>query len=284
MNHLKKIYHTVVRGTQSPSDELDVDEDGQYTPTGGTKEPRTPLQESIDAALASHSGSRSRSRFSERGTLPKPSRGDKSGIDPGIGVRQQVPRQTSQARKLEEHRRWLCDERERLIGATSALREENRRKMMELKSLKERDNKEKYEDELFDMRWKELQSAQDLIQTRSSVSEGEIKHQIRRLNEEIADLAATIVETAIWNDSPGELGILSKIIKVDFPEAFLEAGNVEDELLVRVFLRIFLSQFCTAFINSWDIERPEITDLINQLYECIRSEGEYSYIISIFGY
>ncbi|KAF5354847.1 hypothetical protein D9756_005588 [Leucocoprinus leucothites] len=193
----------------------------------------------------------------------------------GMTAEKVVDRQRSMRDQREEQWQELLDEQHELMKRISNLNGKVERRSKTLRTLREQDDGEKWEDELFETRLKELNSARDVITTQSSVKGEDVRVQIKDLNEEIAKTAAIAAETSIGSQrQPGQLESMP-YLGHNLSLIFRKAENrLDDRKLVQAILQIFLTECCMILIDSWHIENENLDAFLRGLYVRIRRKEE----------
>jgi len=158
----------------------------------------------------------------------------------------------------------------------SILNIEVERKSKLLRSMTAKDDAEKWEDELFETRLKELRSARAVINTQSSVTREDVLHQIKDLNSIIVQTAEIAVETPLQTQGLvvqlEDMKYLGKILSL----IFQQAGNrLNDQGFIRATLQIFLTESCMKLIDSWHLENKNLDMALRDLYSHIHGKGEF---------
>jgi hypothetical protein len=180
-------------------------------------------------------------------------------------------------RQSEERKKALHDEIRILHDRISQLNDRNDHGRVKLESLKKRDDEEKWEDDLFETRMKELNSARTVIHTQSTITGEGIREQIKDLNEAIVQVAAMASETEI--SRPAERDTWERFSTYLGNEAATLLRYFGDRLnekrFVQAILQMFLCRCSISLINSWSLEKPNLDSLLSRMYNRIRSKGKY---------
>ena len=177
----------------------------------------------------------------------------------------------------------LISEKAELEEKISALNAKVERKSEKLRSLIAKDDAEKWEDELFETRLKELNSARAVINTQSSVGGEDVRHRIKGLNEEIVQTAEIAAETSLRTQrSPIQLENMN-YLGANLSLIFRKAENrFDDQQFIRAILQIFLAESCVELIDSWNLKNVNLDVALRRLYSRIRGKGEVPFgIVSL---
>ncbi len=240
------------------------------------KEERTEARQLPSRAARPPSPSRRRSIFglSGLGSSSKSKRREDAETAEKV-VQNQSDQRKRKASPLDEQKQQLREELEKLNRDISYFNERSVHRTAELEGLKAQDDKEKWEDELFETRLRELKSALASIDTRSSVSASDVQRQVEELNRDLAAIASLAVETHITNNKPN-LDDVKNYLGEGLLIMFQKLGNTEDEKrLVQMIIQVFLVRSCAEYISSWHVGKPALSNLLNHLYDRIRRKGEY---------
>lgn len=192
-----------------------------------------------------------------------------------------VDRQKFIRGRREDLRQTLINEKAELIERISVLNLEIERKCKLLRSLTAKDDAEKWEDELFETRLKELRGARAVINTQSSVTEEDVRHQIKDLNSIIVQTAEIAAETPLQTQRSvtqlEDMKYLGKNLSIIFQQA---ENRLDDQGFVRAILQIFLTESCMELIDSWHLENSDLNVALRGLYSHIRGKGEFFAIIA----
>jgi len=199
----------------------------------------------------------------------------------GITAEKVVDRQKSMRVRREDLRQVLINERAELMERISILDTEVQHKSKLLRSLTAKDDAEKWEDELFETRSKELKSARAVINTQSSVTGGDVRHQIKNLNGIILQTAEIAVETPLQTQRLAAQLENMKFLGKNLSLIFQKIENrLDDRIFVRAILQIFLTESCMELIDSWHLENRNLDMALRNLYSHIREKGEF-FIITL---
>ncbi|KXN81266.1 hypothetical protein AN958_05544 [Leucoagaricus sp. SymC.cos] len=133
---------------------------------------------------------------------------------------------------------------------------------------------EQWENELLEMRLKELKDARKLIATRSSVSGEDIMCQVKALNEKISCVAKSVIEMSIgW--SRGQKGgqvFVGGFLR--YPDR-VDKSYLVDETFAQAILQVFLTLSCMCWVDSWYPGKSALDTHLRSLYGKIRKkEGQ----------
>jgi len=193
-----------------------------------------------------------------------------------------VDRQKFNRGRREDLRQILINEKAELVERISVLEIEVERKSKLLRSVIAEDDAEKWEDELFETRLKELRSARAVISTQSSVTEEGVRHQIKDLNEIIVQTAEIAAETPLQTQRSvtqlEDMKYLGKNLSIVFQQA---ENRLDDQGFVRAILQIFLTESCMKLIDSWHLENSDLDMALRGLYSHIHGKGKFFAIITL---
>lgn len=183
-------------------------------------------------------------------------------------------RKSIRDQQREEQFGALLQEQRELHESISRWNGKVERRKETLASLQEKDNAEKWEDELFETRMKELDSARAVIHTQSSVHGEDVRDQIKALNQEIIQIAKIAASTSVSRPA-GSLESVSKYLGDNLLLIFeQDHPYLRDQQVVQAILQIFLTESCIRVIDSWHLGKPNLDELLNRLYGRIRTKGE----------
>ncbi|KAF7782862.1 hypothetical protein Agabi119p4_2238 [Agaricus bisporus var. burnettii] len=167
-------------------------------------------------------------------------------------------------------RRKLEKELERLkIRETKMTRRINDSKQ-KLKSLEARDEEEKWEDDLYETRIKELKAANAIIETRSSVSEEDIINRVREINEQIIYISSVVVGFRSGRPHvPSFSDAITNALGQSFLSLLQTSGyHFGDKRTIQALLQIFLARSSAIVVRSWH-PRKYLDCCFDQLYNRI---------------
>lgn len=243
---------------------------------GPKKEERNKAPRQSSRPPRSSSPSRRRSIFGLNGLGSSSKSKKREGDETAEKV---VEKQSKQRKRktspLDEQKQQLGEEIDKMNREILQFNEMFGRKTAELQDLEAQNDKEKWEDELFETRLKELQSALPSIDPRSSVSTTDVQRQIEQLNQDIAAIASLAAQTRIAAKQ-----VNLDDVKNNYGEGLLvmfqALGGAEDEQrLVQMILQVFLARSCAELINSWDVGNAALGTLLDRVYDRVRSKGEH---------
>lgn len=172
----------------------------------------------------------------------------------------------------------LNAERERLLKDQSYMNKKNRAMRRKLESLKARDEAEMWEDELYETRGKELNSANAVIETHSSASDADVYKQVKGLNKQIVHISSKATEVPSTRDdqSATVLESITNILGQEFLFLFDRKGTyLGDRRLAQAILQIFLAQSCAKLVDCWHIGDAALNSQLDQLHDRILNKGEH---------
>lgn len=170
----------------------------------------------------------------------------------------------------------LKAEREQLLRHQSYMNERNDIRRRRLESLKARDDAEKWEDELYETRAKELNSAHAIIETHSSATGRNIRKQVEDLNQQIVHISSAAIGVSLAREDRSRVSeSITNILGQGFLFLFQRSeGPLESKEIVQAVLQIFLARSCVELIDFWYVGRDDINSSLDQLYNRILSKGE----------
>ncbi|KAJ3568182.1 hypothetical protein NP233_g5880 [Leucocoprinus birnbaumii] len=182
--------------------------------------------------------------------------------------------QERQQEEAELYQSLLAEQHE-MMKRIAHLNNELQQKSTTLQSLKERDEEEKWEDELFNTRLKELNNARTVIDTRSSVSGEAVRDQVKVLNREIARTAELVAEAPITTQRPPIQLEGMPYLRKNITLIFEKAGNrLNNQKVVQAMVQIFLAEACMRLIDSWHLEKKNLDALLRDMYNRISGKEE----------
>jgi hypothetical protein len=182
--------------------------------------------------------------------------------------------QRSGARYPDHLRKSLERELGRLQAREAKMIRRINRRMQELVTLKTRDEEEKWEDDLFETRMKELEAANAIIETRSSFSKEDISIRVKEINEKIIRISSVLV---VARSSRPHISFLSDAVTNALGPHFFsflqKAGYFFEEQTIKALLQIYLARSCATVICAWNPEKY-LDRSLDQLYNLIAVNGK----------
>ncbi|KAF9444307.1 hypothetical protein P691DRAFT_807550 [Macrolepiota fuliginosa MF-IS2] len=280
MDQLKKLTRLFISDSRSRRDR-----DGRGEYSGGAPVSRPRLSQTQRSARGSIDMSNTASASCRQsvfnplrfGSQNKPSPRRKRSTAEEI-ILKQSERRKSRVPRRDELLQHLQVEQEKLAQKHSRMNDENDRLRKDLEALRAQDDAEKWEDELYATRLKELENAHALIRTNSSGSGEDVLLRVRSLNEEIAHIASLALSRPIAESTPrASIDTISKHLGDEFATFLRKHGSlaVDEMKLVQGVLQVYLAHSCARLIDSWHVGEPELDNHLNQLYDRIRNKEEH---------
>ncbi len=215
--------------------------------------------------------------FGSFGSPPKPKRAGDVEMTAEMVVQYQSDLRKNPVGPIDERKQRLREEIDELNKDVSHLNGRISRRRTKLEGLKAKDDAEKWEDDLFETRTRELLNARSLSSTQSTVSGADVLRKIEELNQEIVDIATLAVETpTMTNARQDSRDIVKQALGEELLGILQRAGNVwDDQRIVQAILRIVLVRSSAQLINSWHLGNPSLDALLTHLYGRVIQNGKH---------
>lgn len=150
-------------------------------------------------------------------------------------------------------------------------------RMQELETLRRRNEEEQWEDDLFETRMKELEAANVIIETRSSVSKEDIIIRVKEINEQIIHISSVSVVARPGRPHISHLyDAVTNALGSRFIPFFKKIGYYFEEQTVKIILQIYLARLCATVIYFWSQEE-DLNNRLDQLYRRIAVNGKFHF-------